>query len=260
MRIHELTNQSISHEPYQSPLFYEWREVHGQRVWIPRRRCDVPAAVGGIVDDDLWHSRWRTRQLIKKIESHLQTTITITQSNNRNNRNNHASPSRLCAEAENARVALVRGQASAGTILLLLDAVRPKPQNQNHVSNGVPTALWDHADQPHHRHGWMRWNRAPSGACEPIARRVVHCVAVVVARTGNVPEATAHSRLVEQFAAPRHEHAAPFATNATIANANAANAGNQVNPSHADPIQVIKILNQTKPNQTKPLKKKLLFF
>jgi hypothetical protein len=89
---------------------------------------------------------------------------------------------------------------------------------------------------------------------------------VVVARTGNVPEATAHSRLVEQFAAPRHEHAAHLASNAANANANAnaANAGNQVNPSHADPIQVIKILNQTKPNQTKPNqtieKKKIIIF
>jgi hypothetical protein len=93
---------------------------------------------------------------------------------------------------------------------------------------------------------------------------------VVVARTGNVPEATAHGRLVEQFAAPRHANAAHLASNATITvnaiavnaiavnaiavnaiavnaiavNAIAVNATKPVKTFHADPIQDIK-LSQT---------------
>ena len=173
--------------------------------------------------------------------------------------NAHASPfnRRLCSEAEDTRVAPVRGQASAGTILLLLDAVRPTPQNQNHVSNGVPAASGDHAHQPSDRPGWSRWNWAPPGACGPTARRLVHCVAVVVARTGNVPEATAHGKLVAQFAAPRHANAAHLASNA----ANAANAGNQVKTFHADPIQneVINEVTQNK-NQKKRKKWSIIFF
>ena len=236
-----------SHEPY--PVFQQQREVHGQRVWIPRRRCDVPVSGGFAAHDNLWHSQRRTRQLKKNWISTRDSNSNSNKSNNKsnnnnnnNNNNNDASPiSRLCSEAENEPMAPVRGEASAGTICIQLDALRPKPQNQNHVSNGVPTASWDHADQPSDGHGWSRWNRAPLGACEPTARRLVHCVVVGVTRTGNVPEATAHGKLVEQFAAPRHANAAHLASNATISTATPTatptTAGNQVKTFHADPIQ-----------------------
>ena len=68
----------------------------------------------------------------------------------------------------------------------------------------------------------------------------MHCVVVGVTRTGNVPEATAHGKLVEQFAAPRHANAAHLASNATISTATPTatpTAGNQVKTFHADPIQ-----------------------
>ena len=98
-----------------------------------------------------------------------------------------------------------------------------------------------------------------------------------VARTGNVPEATAHGKLVEQFAAPRHEHAAHLATNAANAtnagdtNAGDTNAGNQVKTSHADPIQnevmnevmnevinevINEVMNEVTQNKTKKKPKK----
>jgi hypothetical protein len=84
---------------------------------------------------------------------------------------------------------------------------------------------------------------------------------VGVARTGNVPEATAHGKLVAQFAAPRHEHAVHLATNATIAAnaANAANAGNQVKTFHADPIQnevINEVMNEVTQNKNQKKRKK----
>jgi hypothetical protein len=79
---------------------------------------------------------------------------------------------------------------------------------------------------------------------------------VVVARTGNVPEATAHGKLVEQFAATRPEHAAHLATTgaattattatsaATASTTTATATTKQVTPSHADPIQMLKRVKQ----------------
>ena len=85
----------------------------------------------------------------------------------------------------------------------------------------------------------------------------MHCVAVVVARTGNVPEATVHGKLVAQFAAPRHANAAHLASNAANAAnaANAGNAGNQVKTFHADPIQN-EVINEVMSDAKRKSKKK----
>jgi hypothetical protein len=68
---------------------------------------------------------------------------------------------------------------------------------------------------------------------------------VVVARTGNVPEATAHGKLVEQFAATRPEHAADVATT-TAATTAATTTATATAALHADPI---KIKNELIPQQ-----------
>ena len=70
---------------------------------------------------------------------------------------------------------------------------------------------------------------------------------MVVARTGTVPEATAHGKLVEQFAAPRPANAAHLASNTTNpqvsatkpVNAITVNAitVNAIKTFHADPVQ-----------------------
>ena len=65
---------------------------------------------------------------------------------------------------------------------------------------------------------------------------------MVVARTGTVPEATAHGKLIEQFAAPRPANAAHLASNTTNPQVSATKPVNAITVNaiktfHADPIQ-----------------------
>ncbi len=165
-----------------------------------------------------------------------------TRTNNNRNNNNNATRS-LCSENQNARLAHVRGEASARTGCIQLDAVwtRHEPKHENHVSTGVQAVSRDHADPPHCGHGkhgkhGKHASPTPHGCSDRHPGHFQHRIAVGTERTGDVPTEIGHRAFVGQFTASRHEHVDPVAasvqTSATSTTSTA---------FHADPIQNIEL-------------------
>jgi len=142
-------------------------------------------------------------------------------------------------------MAPVCGEAGSRRFKILLDAVWPKHEGQNHISIGIPAAPGDHAHQPSREHDGHRRDQRNTvanlaGVNQRIARSVAHRDAVGTERAGNVPKRIAHSKRTTQFIASRHSHAAPACSN----RANRRITATSFEPHHADSVQS-EALNET---------------